>query len=176
MLLHFLHKKEEKYSKLGQNIWRIFNVIQFEMPTYIQASVEKLINLVSEPWRIWMWSICLVLNLRCIIVPRELWMPSRRQVGVHDFQSSLGICSNWRQDSRSQFYNSDTCVRPTPNFMQPSPYWVCSSFLIFNYLYLSDWRLKVNVGKQLSQAKLFRLPAPWISWRQARVIGFKFFI
>lgn len=128
----------------------------------------KNLNVINMP--------CLKPEMHLDIVPRELWMPSRRQVGVHDFQSSLGICSNWRQDSRSQFYNSDTCVRPTPNFMQPSPYWVCSSFLIFNYLYLSDWRLKVNVGKQLSQAKLFRLPAPWISWRQARVIGFKFFI
>lgn len=100
-------------------------------------------------------------------------MSSRRQVGVHDFQSPLGICSNGRQDSRSQLCNADS-VRPIPDFMQPSLYWVCSSFLIFNYLYLSDWRLEANVGKQLSQAKLFRLPAPWVSWRQEKSLDLSF--
>lgn len=64
---------------------------------------------------------CLKPEVHLDIGSRELWMPRRRQVGVHDFQSPPGICSNWREDSKSQFYSADS-VRPTLDFMQPSLY------------------------------------------------------
>lgn len=129
-------------------------------------------------------SFCTMMNLVMIDVPchrtvrskmllgmgsREPLFPSSWHVGDHGVQLLSGISSNWREDSRSQFYHTGICARPTHDCMHPNLYdSACSSLHCLIY---QTGKSRQSWVSSFPKASVF-----YPKGSQARLIGFKFLI